>query len=161
MEELIPKISDLFLKYGVKSVTMDDLAKGLGISKKTLYLSFADKKDVVMKFVEYSIAHHQACLVKAKEIVDGSNAIDTLLKVSQLLISSQNKINPNVNYDLQKYYPEAWAKVKRFRQEHVFTHIRQNIIQGISEGIYRTDFNIEVICHLLCFTHRKFIYRTA
>ncbi len=93
MEELITKISDLFLKYGVKSVTMDDLAKELGISKKTLYLSFADKKDVVMKFVEYSIARHQSCLIKAKEIVDGSNAIDNLLKVSQLLINSQNKIN--------------------------------------------------------------------
>ncbi len=147
MEELIGKISELFLKYGVKSVTMDDIARELGISKKTLYLSFTDKKDVVMKFIEYSIAN-QTCNIKEKSEVTGENAIDILLNVSQILISAQNKVNPNVNYDLQKYYPEAWEKIKGFRQEHIFNRIRMNIEQGISEGIYRDDFNIEVICHL-------------
>lgn len=147
MEELIGKISELFLKYGVKSVTMDDIARELGISKKTLYLSFTDKKDVVMKFIEYSIAN-QTCNIKEKSEVTGENAIDILLNVSQILISAQNKVNPNVNYDLQKYYPEAWEKIKGFRQEHIFNRIRMNIEQGISEGIYRDDFNIDVICHL-------------
>jgi AcrR family transcriptional regulator len=147
MEELIGKISELFLKYGVKSVTMDDIARELGISKKTLYLYFTDKKDVVMKFIEYSISN-QACNIKEKSEVTGENAIDTLLNVSQILISAQNKVNPNVNYDLQKYYPEAWEKIKGFRQERLFNRIRMNIVQGISEGIYRDDFNIEVICHL-------------
>lgn len=147
MEELIRKISDLFLKYGVKSVTMDDIARELGMSKKTLYLSFVDKKDVVMKFVEYSIAN-QTCNIHAKETLNSENAIDALLKVSQQLIVLQNKVNPNVNFDLQKYYPEAWDKIKDFRQDHIFTSIRKNILKGISEGIYRDDFNIEIICHL-------------
>lgn len=147
MEELIRKITDLFFKYGVKSVTMDDIAKELGISKKTLYLSFTDKKDVVMKSIEYSISH-QFCTIKEKEATSQVNAIDALLEVSQQLISSQSKVNPNVLFDLQKYYPEAWEKIKSFRQEHVYKRIRQNIVQGISEGLYRDDFNIDVICHL-------------
>ena len=147
MEELIQKITDLFLKYGVKSVTMDDIAKELGISKKTLYLHFADKKDLVMKAIDFSL-NHQACTMKELAGVNGENAIDVLLKVSQYLVSAQNKINQNVNFDLQKYYPEAWEKIKSFRQEHVFNSIRQNILQGIEEGIFRNDFNIEIICYL-------------
>ena len=147
MEELIQKITDLFLKYGVKSVTMDDIAKELGISKKTLYLHFADKKDLVMKAIDFSL-NHQACTMKELAGVKGENAIDVLLKVSQYLVSAQNKINQNVNFDLQKYYPEAWEKIKSFRQEHVFNSIRQNILQGIEEGIFRNDFNIEIICYL-------------
>jgi AcrR family transcriptional regulator len=147
MEELIQKITDLFLKYGVKSVTMDDIAKELGISKKTLYLHFTDKKDVVMKSIDFSL-NHQACTMKELAGVKGENAIDVLLKVSQYLVLAQNKVNQNVNFDLQKYYPEAWEKLKSFRQVHVFNSIRQNILQGIEEGVFRNDFNVEIICYL-------------
>lgn len=147
MEELTRKITDLFLKYGVKSVTMDDIAKELGISKKTLYLTFTDKKDVVMKSIEYSIKQ-QLWEMNRRNRPKTDNAIDQLLKVSEELISWQQKVNPNVHFDLQKYYPEAWAKIKAFRQEHVFEQVRQNIIQGISEGVYRTDFNVDIICHI-------------
>lgn len=147
MEELIQKITELFMKFGVKSVTMDDIARELGISKKTLYLHFADKKDVVMKSIEFSL-QHQKC--RMAEFADGTedNAIDLLLKVSEQLIMAQSKMNSNVNYDLQKYYPEAWEKIRVYRQEHVYTSIKQNILRGISEGVYRSDFNVDVISYL-------------
>lgn len=147
MEELIAKITDLFLRFGVKSVTMDDIARELGVSKKTLYIHFTDKRDVVMKSIEFSMQNQQC---KMNEIMDGTeeNAIDVLLRVSQQLIISQSKINANVNYDLQKYYPEAWDKIKDFRQKHIYSHIRENILSGISQNVYRDDFNVDIICHL-------------
>lgn len=147
MEELIPKITELFLRYGVKSVTMDDIARELGISKKTLYLHFMDKKDVVMKSIEHTLKH-QKCMMDQLSEQSFDNAIDVLMKVSQQLITTQNKVNQNVNYDLQKYYPEAWEKIRIFRQDHVFNSIKQNINRGIEEGVYRTDFNVDVICYL-------------
>lgn len=147
MEELIPKITELFLRYGVKSVTMDDIARELGISKKTLYLHFTDKKDVVMKSIEYTLKH-QKCEMDALSERSFDNAIDVLMKVSQQLITTQSKVNQSVNFDLQKYYPEAWEKISKFRQDHVFSSIKQNINRGIEEGVYREDFNVDVICYL-------------
>ena len=109
-----------------------------------------------MKSIEFSMQHQQC---KMNEIVDGTeeNAIDILLKVSQQLIVSQSKINANVNYDLQKYYPEAWDKLKDFRQKHIYSHIRENILRGIEEKVYRNDFNVDIIMSLICITHRKFV----
>ncbi len=147
MEELLEKITALFLRYGVKSVTMDDISRELGISKKTLYLHFTDKKDVVLKSVDFSLTH-QKCKIDELSNEMYENAIDVLMKVSQQLIITQSKVNQNVNYDLQKYYPEAWEKTRQSRQDHVFKSVKENILRGIEEGIYRDDFEIDVICHL-------------
>jgi len=147
MEEIVKKITEIFLKFGIKSVTMDDIARDLCISKKTLYQYFTDKKDVVVKSIEYSIKE-QLCKIKNLVFEKRHNAIDILLIVSKELVDSQSKINPNINFDLQKYYPEAWQILVKYRQEHVFANIKQNIERGIEEGYYRNDFNIDVISYL-------------
>ncbi len=144
---MIKNITGLFLTYGIKSVTMDDISRHLSISKKTLYQNFSDKEDVVIKSIEYSINEQ---ILKIEEYVNTktNNAIDILLFVSNELISNQVKINQNINYDLQKYYPRAWELLIKHRQENVFKRIKMNIEKGIQEGLYRDDFNILVISYL-------------
>jgi TetR/AcrR family transcriptional regulator, cholesterol catabolism regulator len=143
MEELIKRISVLFMRYGIRSVTMDDIARELSISKKTLYQHFTDKDDLVKKIVE-SYLNEQKCEITRLCTYD-MNAIDILLIISKYLTKQMTEINLSVNYDLQKYYPECWKVVENYRETHMLENIRLNITNGIKQGLYRNDFNIDII----------------
>lgn len=146
MDEIIKKVSALFLKYGIKSVSMDDISRELGISKKTLYQYFKDKDDLVSKSILFHI-REQECDMDS--LYDPSlNAIDMLLIVSKYLTDKISQLNPSVNYDLQKYYPESWKLILNYRTEHIFEKIKNNLEKGIQEGIYRENINIDIISKL-------------
>jgi len=146
MEELLKKITKLYFQYGIKSVTMDDLAQKIGISKKTLYVHFKDKDDLVDKVIMYHIQNHR-CDMEFLEI-KSKNAIDRLFTVSEFLIDHIRKINPSVNYDLMKYYPKTWQKYINYQNDSIYKSIKDNIDKGIEEGLYRNDFNVEIIAKL-------------
>jgi AcrR family transcriptional regulator len=143
---IIKKVSELFKKYGIKSVSMDDIAQHLCISKKTLYQYFKDKADLVCKVVN---VHNCEKDNNFFEIISKDlNAIDALLAVSKHLINLLKDVNPPILYDLRKYYPELTKDLIINRREHVFNNIKNNIIKGIDEGLYRTDLNPEIISTL-------------
>lgn len=146
MEELLKKISEIYIQKGIKSVTMDDLAHELGVSKKTLYVHFRDKEEVVDSVFLYLIRDHR-CNIEQLEILS-NNAIDKLLEVSKFLNSHIKKLHPSINYDLMKYYPKTWAKLISYKNDHIYNKIKANIVKGIEEGLYRSDFNIEIIARL-------------
>ena len=131
------------MRYGIRSVTMDDIARELGISKKTLYQHFVDKDDLVKKIVEYFLSR-QECEIKGLCNPD-MNAIDVLLVISKYLTRQMSEINLSVNYDLQKYHPESWKLAENYRETNMLNNIRQNIVNGIQQGLYRDDFNIDII----------------
>lgn len=131
------------MRYGIRSVTMDDIARELSISKKTLYQHFTDKEDLVKKVIEYFLQKQKEDISALK--TDGMNAIDMLLAISRHLTKQLNEINLSVNYDLQKYHPECWAMVVQYQESHMFENIKKNMIAGIEQGLYRNDFNIDVI----------------
>lgn len=149
MEEIILKVTKLYMKYGIRSVTMDDVARELGISKKTLYQHFKDKDDLVEKVVEnYSgimfkeIENSQTCK---------GNAIENLLRMSRVMSLVLKQVNLSVTYDLQKYYPHIWNKITLSRRDHIFERIKDNMEQGIKEGLYRSDLNVEILAYLYLF----------
>jgi TetR/AcrR family transcriptional regulator, cholesterol catabolism regulator len=149
MEGIIAKVSDLYLKYGIKSVTMDDVARELGISKKTLYLHFKDKDHLVNSVIKYTMdAQYEEMRKITKMKV---NAIEELLMVSKLITQLLKKANPSATYDLQKYYPEIWRNISRDRRDHIFKQIADNMKRGIKEGLYRSDLNIDIIAHFYLF----------
>lgn len=149
MEEIIEKVLNLYLKYGVKSISMDDTAKELGISKKTLYQYFSDKDDLVEKALNFHFERQRATMVT----IDSNyiNAIHELLLVSKSLSRFIEAINPSFTFDLQKYYPKLWEKIITERRGHIFKHIRQNLEKGMAEGLYRTDINIDIIVNYYIF----------
>ncbi len=143
MEEIIEKVLNLYLKYGIKSITMDDAAKELGISKKTLYQYFSDKDDLVQKVIAFHFDRQQSAMAKLNQ--NYVNAIQELLLVSKNLSDFINAINPSFTYDLQKYYPEIWKNIMNERRSHIYLQIRQNLEKGIAEGLYRSDVNVDII----------------
>jgi len=149
MDELIFKISNLFKKFGIKSTTMDDISKELGISKKTLYQHFENKKDVILKVTQFEIKIE--CNELNKLISTCSNAIDQLLIISEYLVSKLRNLNPSVTYDMNRYYPQILEKLISQRKEYISRLIKRNFQTGIKQDIYRENLNINVIADFYTF----------
>lgn len=141
--EITQRATLIFSRYGIKSVTMDEVASQLGISKKTLYKYFKDKNDLIVKGVQLKInADEKQCGEAC--IVEG-NAIDELFAISEFVIQNLSSINPSVIFDLKKYHPEAFEILYNHKWGFVLKSIRKNIIRGIEEGIYRDNIDPEII----------------
>jgi transcriptional regulator with XRE-family HTH domain len=134
------------MKYGIKSITMDDVARELGISKKTLYQFVSDKDDLVGKFVDNEVALRQEEICKCFGI--GFNAIEELFEISIFMNKLIRDQNPATDYDLKKYYPQHYQKTLKARREGIYSYILLNLKKGIKEGLYRKEMNKDVIAKL-------------
>lgn len=145
-KELLPRILDIFLRCGIRSLTMDDIAAELKISKKTLYTFVKDKKDLVNKVMALNCAEDKSCCeVMTKE---SENAIDEILRISKHVGGKLQAVHPSVHYDLRKYYPAAWETMQQYHHNFVLTCIQENIERGIKEGFYRENINAEIISRI-------------
>jgi AcrR family transcriptional regulator len=141
--EILMSASDVFMRYGVKSVSMDDLAREMGISKKTIYQVFKDKNELVEEIIRVKLQEDQtACQTKA---IETSNAIEALMGVIMMVSERMSVIHPSVFYDLQKYHPNAWKLVSEHQSTFVYQMISSNIERGRSENIYRENFDVELV----------------
>lgn len=146
LQLILEKVRHLFLRYGIKSVTMDDIARELGISKKTLYQYVSDKTQLVEKIVELELESRECHL---QEISDNRyNAIEELLEVNKYLVIMLKEFSPSAGYDLKKYYPELFARVNESRRKNMIDSVSKNIKKGKEEGIYRNDFDESIIIRL-------------
>ncbi len=136
----------LFSQYGIKSITMDDIAKHLGMSKKTIYQHFEDKNELVLKLMQSKLEDQTCVINDCCERAD--NAIHELFFGITHLIEMLSRTNPTMFYDLQKFYPEAWAYFNAFREQVILQKIRENLERGIKEGLYRSDVNIEIVSRM-------------
>jgi AcrR family transcriptional regulator len=144
-QNLIIKIGEVIMTYGARSVNMDDIAKHLSISKKTLYKHFKDKSEIINEIV---ILHMHMEDVMISSIVENSvNAIDEMIQISQFVNEKLKKMHPSVMFDLQKYYPESYQIFEKHKEE-ISKCIILNLNRGIEEGLYRSNQNPEVITTL-------------
>ncbi|MCH2231308.1 MAG: TetR/AcrR family transcriptional regulator [Crocinitomicaceae bacterium] len=137
--EILERASSVYLKFGIKSVTMDDLARELSISKKTIYKYFNDKNDLVKSIIEMKVQMDSA--VCSNTALQSDNAIDELIQISQLVIEQFNDFNPSVFFDIQKFHKEAWDIIVHHKATFVQNMIRENIERGVKEKIYRENLN--------------------
>ena len=144
--EIIERASFVYMKYGVKSVTMDDLARELGTSKKTIYKYFKDKQELINEIISIKVEMDSS--VCGNCIQKSENAIDELIKISQLVIEQFRNVNPTVFFDLRKYHPDAWSKIEEHKWKFVRTIIYENVERGMRENIYRNDLNPDIIANL-------------
>lgn len=140
--DILQRASLVFMKFGIKSVTMDDIANQLGISKKTLYNHFTDKNQLVENIIEAKIAEDRNVFHKAS--LEAKNAIDELLMHSKYVIETFKAVNPTVFHDLKKNYPSAWKLTVDHKWDFVYNQFLKNIDRGIKEGIYRNDIHKEI-----------------
>jgi AcrR family transcriptional regulator len=143
---ILTKAESLFFKYGIKSISMDDLSRELGISKKTLYQSVENKKELVIQVFQNLIQKEIAAVISIRK--DADDAIDEMIEVARYVIPMLRQISPTLIFDIQKYYRDVWLLCEEFNQQEVFTVIKENIERGIKEGIYREEFHSEIIAKL-------------
>lgn len=144
--KIIKDSRNLFLKYGYKSVTMDDVARELGVSKKTLYQYVSNKAELIEKTLEYDV-FQMGCWVNEVGTSD-INAIDHLLLVSRRVNKNFNEFSPSLIFDLQKYYPELFKLHIEEKKQIVYQNIKTNIQKGIDQGVYRDDLDIDLVAGL-------------
>ena len=144
--DILERVRELFFKYGVRSVSMDDICRDLGISKKKLYLSFSSKNELVMKLLELERQNFE--IIFDTYNFEGVNAIDILLTVSTEVGERFRDVSPSMTFDLKKYYPEIYHTHIDERIEFIFRKIKVNLEKGISQGMYRDDLSVELIARL-------------
>jgi hypothetical protein len=143
LKNILVKTRELYSKYGIKSITMDDVARELAISKKTLYQYVTDKDDLVGKFIDYEIELRQEEIFKCFKI--GFNAIEELFEISIFMNRMVRTQNPATEHDLRKYYPHHYQKTVTVRREGIYNYILMNLKKGKEEGLYRPEMNEEII----------------
>ncbi len=141
-KEIIKETAKLYFKYGIRSVTMDDIAQELSMSKKTLYQYFTDKTSLVDSVVEYFGTKTDLSHCGEGE---GLNAIEKhhymYKKISSLILNT----NESFEYDMHKYYPVQFKKMIKYRRNTMFDKMKLDLKQGIDEGFFRSDINIEKV----------------
>jgi len=146
LENILEKVAALYMKYGIKSITMDDVARELGMSKKTLYQYVENKNELVEKVVDYVINLKECGFKKIDDIK--MNAVEKLIEVNMHIIESMKDYNPATEYDLKKYYPELYTKMHSLRRQRMHDSILSNIKKGKEEGLYRKELNEEIIARM-------------
>ncbi len=145
-KRIIEEAGNLFFKYGVKRITMDEVSNRLGMSKKTVYQYFKDKNELVS---EATRLHLEKEKVEFDDIYqNSSNSIDELYSVSKCVRKSINDLNPTVLFDLKRFYPRSYSHWLEFKEDHVFQSIINNLERGIKDGHFRKDLNTEVLANL-------------
>jgi TetR/AcrR family transcriptional regulator, cholesterol catabolism regulator len=142
-EKLLEDIRVLFFRFGIKSVTMDDIARELGISKKTIYQYFKNKDDLVNQIFS---SFFETTQMEILGIVRQSpNAIDEWIKLSRYHNKFLNDFNPSVIYDARKYYPTCWQQFEKHKLEFMNKLIISNLKRGMDEGIYRKNIDPDIL----------------
>ena len=133
----------LFKRFGIRSVTMDDIAKSLHISKKTLYLYFANKAEIVhaasLRYFEDERARTDAIIAEAKDPVHG------VLLVVEASSKGLREMPSHMVYDVKKFYPESWKLFDEFKAEYLQRILLKNLQDGVAAGLYRKDMDLELV----------------
>jgi AcrR family transcriptional regulator len=143
-ERIMVKAEELFMQYGIRSVSMDDIANSLGMSKKTLYQYYADKDELVEAVVESHITGIQGDCLDCRK--DAKDAIHEIFISMERIMEEFNNMNPMLLYDMEKFHFKAYQRFREHKDKFLAQIIRENIEWGISDELYRADVNIDIMC---------------
>lgn len=136
----------LFIRNGIKSVSMDDIAADMAMSKKTLYKWFENKDQIVQATMNQRLDRVQCdCAVVAGSAHD---AVEEMLLLSKWADEQFSGIHPSIFNDMKKYHPAAWELFKAHKNTFILAQITQNLRRGMAEGLFRPDLDVEVLARL-------------
>lgn len=142
-ERIRQKANELFCRYGIRSVTMDEIATQLGISKKTIYQYYTDKDQLVDAVAVDEIKFSQeSCL---KDMAASANAIEEIFRVMEFVEVMFRNMNPSMMFDLEKYHPSGYKKFLEHKNGFLFDMIKRNLERGIKEELYRPEINVDIM----------------
>lgn len=141
-DRILEKAADLFMRYGIRSITMDEIAAQLGISKKTIYQFFTDKDEMVEAVVDEEMKENENACREFK--VNAEDAVQEIFLAMEDMQEMLKTMNPQLIYDLEKHHPGAYRRLKQYKYHFLYTMIRENLERGIKEEIYRSGLNLDI-----------------
>lgn len=142
-ERIKQKADELYRRYGIKSVTMDEIAGQLGVSKKTIYHSFSDKNELVDAVIADMLKFNKDCCQAYKE--NSLNAIHEVFMAMDMLQVIFDNMNPSILFDIERNYPTTYKKFKEYKYKYLYELVMGNLERGIHEELFRPEINIDVI----------------
>lgn len=145
-ERILAEAERLFWKYGVRSVTMEDIARQLGISKKTIYQHFSDKEQILYQVIQDKTVRNQSemdCV-----FIENANPVEEILNMLKFMQKNTDQVSPNFLIDIRRYYPQAFALFRQYKEDHIMRSILENIQKGIDQGLYRSEINPAILARL-------------
>ncbi len=146
LEKILEAAELLFRKYGIRSVTMSDIASQLGMSKKTLYQYIENKNELVEKILKKYIENEKLMCNQAADTAD--DALQEMFSISIQVQRNIENMNPSLLFDLRKYHFEVWQLFEQHRKDFILSIMKNNLKRGIEEAIYRKDMDIEIISRI-------------
>jgi AcrR family transcriptional regulator len=145
-KRIIDFSDELFWKQGFRNITMDDISKNLGISKKTLYLHFKDKETLVKEVVKNRTENQESEMQLIR--MTAKDPIDEILKISNYLRILLEGMHTTLLIDIQRFYPDAYKCYQEYKAKCMIDSVYQNMVQGIRLGYYRENINLDVLCQM-------------
>jgi len=145
-DRIIQGSEELFLTAGIKSITMDDIARHLGMSKKTIYQFFKDKNELVIALVRKKLKEDEDQM--AEIISKSGNVIEEMINMMKCSEEIFSRINPIVIHDMQKYHPEAWKQFQNFKSGVLVHTLEELLNKGIEQGYIRPEIDIKIIARM-------------
>jgi AcrR family transcriptional regulator len=137
------KAHALFMQYGLRSVSMDDIAGSLGMSKKTIYQYFADKDDLVLAVISEELERNESVCEQYQQ--SSINAVHEIFLALDMVVALFSAMNPSLIHDMHKYHPKAFLKFQQYKDDYIYSTIRENMQRGIQEGLYREGINLDIL----------------
>ncbi len=145
-DRILLEAGELFYRNGIKSITMDDIASNLGISKKTIYQFYPDKDSIVMALTIMELKDQQSQMEQMR--ITSANAIDEIFKAMTCITGTFSRITSNLFYDMQKYHPASWMMFREYKEHKMQLFVEENLLAGIKQDLYRKDINIKILAKL-------------
>lgn len=143
---ILEKVKELYHRNGIKSVTMDDVANHLGISKKTIYNYFKDKEDLVRQVL--LLEQERGSIILEGILKKKLNSIEELSEIYTMINDFFREYNSSMEYDIRKYYRDIYTWVKEARRKWMYEAMYNNMNRGKREGLYRKDLDTSIIARL-------------
>jgi len=145
-ERILSKAADLFMRYGIRSITMDEIATQLGISKKTIYQYFTDKDEVVASVIDQELQRNEMECAEEKD--RSADAVQQIFIAVESLDEMLKYMNPLVMYDLEKFHPRSYKKIREYKYQFLYKIIHENLQWGLRDNLYRKDLNLDIATKL-------------
>lgn len=145
-ERIKQKADELFRRYGIKSVTMDEIANQIGVSKKTIYHSFSDKNELVDEVIADILTYNRDCCKSYR--LNSANAIQEVFQAMEMLQIMFDNMNPVILYDIERNHPATYKKFKEYKYKFLFDLVKENIERGKREELYRPEIDASVVAKI-------------
>ena len=144
--DIVVSASSLFLQYGYKAVTMDDIAELMHISKKTIYVHFSDKTSLVRSAVFHVFDEVKDKIIAVQSSIE--NPIKALYETKKIAVEVLGKKDKSPQYQLQKYYSSIYAEIRKKELSALGETFKMNLNKGIESGLFRASIDTEFITRI-------------